>query len=598
LKNNRARKHRNYTLVDTTENIEIGDLIQIIEVAVGRRPADLLLKGVNLVNVLSGEVYPTNVALIGERIAGVGPQYKKADYILSLSDKYLLPGLIDGHVHIESSMVSVPEFAKAVIPHGTTTIIIDPHEIANVLGGKGIEYLLKSSQGVPLGFFVMVPSCVPATEMETAGAELAAEEMVDLFRSDRVLGLAELMNFPGVIYAVPHVLKKVAVARLRGKLIDGHAPGLSGTDLNAYISSGVGSDHECTSVVEATEKLRAGMWIMIREGSAAKNLTDLLPLVKDSNYRRCFFVTDDRHPGDLIKEGHMDHILRKAVSLGLDPVRTVQMASINTAEYFGLKGLGAVAPGYIADLVVVEDLSSFRVRFVIKDGKIVAEDGKLTGEIKGYEEPSVYRTMNVAPLSEDDFKIRATESEVKVIGLVPDQIITRSLREGAKSEGRFIVADPERDVLKLAVIERHKATGNVGLGLVKGFGLRSGALASSFAHDSHNIVVVGVDDRDMLFAAEEVIRMGGGYVVADQGKILGRLPLPIAGLMSDRSVQEVQEDLEKLHELARELGVKVRSPFITLSFLSLPVIPELKLTDKGLVDVAKFKLVPIGNCAS
>ncbi|MCK4590784.1 MAG: adenine deaminase, partial [Candidatus Latescibacteria bacterium] len=372
-----------------------------------------------------------------------------------------------------------------------------------------------------------------------------------------------------------------------------HAPGLSGKELNAYIAAGIYSDHECTTCQEAAEKLRLGMWIMLREGSAAKNLVALLPLVNNANFRRCLFVTDDRHPKDLLQEGHIDQILRKAVSLGLDPIRAVQMATINTAQRFGLKSLGAVAPGYIADLVIANNLKDFEVKAVFKDGRLIVEDGQLSVEIAPYEDSAVLNTVNTAPLSLQSFKIKVEAGQAKVIELVPDQIVTKKTVTRVKSQGGFVVSDVENDILKLAVIERHQATGNIGLGLVKGFGLNRGALASSVGHDSHNIIVVGTDDRDMLVAVEKIAALGGGYAAVWGGRVLASLPLPIAGLMSDRSVQEVQGALQQLHQAGEELGAKPESPFITLSFLALPVIPELKLTDKGLVDVMQFKKVPL-----
>ncbi len=575
------------------KTLENQELIELINTARSSSPADVLLKNVSLVNVFSAEIYRTNVLLKDKFIAAVGEEYTDAEKVFEFGGKYLLPGLIDGHVHLESSMVSIPEYTKAVLPHGTTSVVADPHEIANVLGLRGVKYMLHSSRNVPLNVFLTAPSCVPATELETSGATLNHQEINEMLGWERVVALGELMNYPGVIYGVEEVMNKLLAARQRDKPVDGHAPGLSGKQLNAYIAAGIYSDHECTTRQEAAEKLRLGMWIMLREGSAAKNLAALLPLVNNANFRRCLFVTDDRHPRDLLQEGHIDQILRKAVSLGLDPIRAVQMATINTAQRFGLKALGAVAPGYIADLVIVNNLKDFEVETVFKDGRPVVEDGQLSVKIAPYQDPAVLNTVNTAPLSLQSFKIKLEGEQAKIIELVPDQIVTKKTVTRAKSQGGLVVSDWENDILKLAVIERHQATGNIGLGLVKGFGLNRGALASSVGHDSHNIIVVGTDDRDMLVAVEKIAALGGGYAVVCGGRVLASLPLPIAGLMSDRSVQEVQEGLQQLHQAGEDLGVKPESPFITLSFLALPVIPELKLTDKGLVDVIQFKIVPL-----
>ena len=573
------------------KNLE--NLSELIKVAKGEIKGDILLKNVNLVNVFSGEIYKTNVLLWKEFIAGIGDEYNEAHQVIDLEGKYLLPGFIDGHIHIESSLLCPSEFAKLVLPHGTTTIIADPHEIANVLGEKGIEYMLRASENLPLDIYFMIPSCVPATHMETAGGEIGIRNIENLLKEERILGLAEMMNFPGVIFGVPEVLEKIKITKENKKIVDGHSPGLSGQNLQAYISAGIESDHECTAREEAEEKLRSGMRIMIREGSAAKNLEELLPVVNEKNYHRCFFVSDDKHPEDLLHQGHINYIVRKAVKLGLSPVRAIQMATLNTAQYFNLKGKGAIAPGYIADLLIVEDLSGFNINKVFKSGKLVVNEGKLMIDIPHYEDPSVLNTVHIKSISPYNFIIKDKGKKVKVIEIIPNQIVTRKLIIEPKVEKGEIISDTENDILKLAVVERHKNTGNIGLGLVKGFGIKKGAIASSVAHDSHNIVIVGVDNYSMALAINEISKMGGGFVVVADGEIRASLPLPIAGLMSNESGEKVIEKLKKLLKSAEDLGSQIENPFITLSFLALPVIPKLKLTDKGLVDVDKFEIVSL-----
>ncbi len=565
-------------------------LAERIRVARGEAPADLVLRGARLVNVFSGEVHPADVAIYAGRIVGLGHYTAREE--IDLQGRFLCPGLIDGHVHLESAMVHPAEFARAVLPHGTTTVIADPHEIANVLGLEGIRYLLEATSGLPLNVYLMAPSCVPASPLETAGAELSAADLEVLLREERILGLAEMMNFPGVVHGVPEVLAKLEVAR--GRPVDGHAPGLSGRDLCAYIAAGIGSDHECTTLNEALEKLRLGMAVMIREGSTARNLNDLLPLVMPGNASHCFFVSDDRHPADLLERGHMDAILRQAQPHELlPPVTLVQMATLNTARHFRLWDLGAIAPGYRADMVVVDDLETFEVSMVFKDGRPVAQSGALLGEALPEERPIPPSTFHVADLRAERFAVPAGGSRLRVIGLVPGQVVTRALWEEPRVEDGRAVADPERDLLKLAVVERHRGSGRVGLGFVRGFGLKRGALASSVAHDSHNIVVVGCSDGEMAAAAEAVVRMGGGQVAVAGERVLAELPLPIAGLMSDRPLEEVRARLEALNRAARELGCPLDSPLMSLSFLALVVIPELKLSDRGLVDVQRFDFVPL-----
>jgi adenine deaminase len=563
-------------------------LEELIAAARGEIEVDSLLEGAEMVNTLSGELHRADVAVHKGRV--VGFDCSSAKEVLELKGTILSPGFVDGHVHIESAMVTVPEYARAVVPRGTTTVIIDPHEIANVLGIVGIRYILDSSKNIPLNVYVMLPSCIPATNMETSGATLDADALSELMDYKRVLGLAEVMNYPGVIFRDPQVLKKIKQAE--GKRIDGHAPKLSGRDLSAYISAGIGSDHECSSLEEAKEKLRQGMHIMIREGSAAKNLLEILPLVTSLNARQFLFVSDDRHPADILQEGHVDFMIRTAISHGLDPVLAIQIASLNAASYFGLRDLGAIAPGYRADIIVLDGLDSFKVAKVIKDGKLVAKEGHLTAPLSPV--PSLKgSSMKIGTLDVSSFEIKPKSAMVRVIGIIPDQIITKSLSLPANVDNSRVVADTARDILKIAVVERHKATGNIGLGLVQGFGLQAGAMATSVAHDSHNIVTVGVSEEDMLTAVLKVKEMGGGLVVANEGQIKFSLALPIAGLLSEISMLEVADGIDHCIIAAQELGCNLKDPFMTLSFLCLPVIPELKLTDKGLVDVTKFQFVSL-----
>ncbi|MFC1683378.1 adenine deaminase [Candidatus Zixiibacteriota bacterium] len=563
------------------------DLERMIAVARGREEPDLVLKNARVVNVFSGEIYKSDVAISQGRIAGLGNY--RGGQAMDLRGKYLCPGFIDGHVHIESSMVGVSEFARTVVPQGTTTVIIDPHEIANVLGSDGILFMLKSSKYNPLNVFMMLPSCVPSTNLETAGSELKALDLFPFLSDKWVLGLGEVMNYPAVLTGDDDVMDKIKI--VSGKRIDGHAPGVSGKDLAAYVVAGIQSDHESTTLEEAQEKLRLGMWVMLREGSTTKNLRDLLPLVTRENVHRMFFVTDDRHPRDLLAEGHINYMVKVAIQSGLDPALVIRMATLNTAQYFQLEKLGAIAPGYSADLVVMNDFKSCRVSKVFKSGELVAENGKPLYDPPSHGKIFIRSSINTHWLKEEDFQIQAQDGPANVIGLIPSQIITKHLRLKPKVKDGLVGPDIKRDLLKLAIVERHEASGNVGLGLVRGFGLKKGALASSVAHDSHNLIILGTNDRDMMEAAIQVIRMKGGLAVAADGQVVDSLPLPVAGLMSDGSVTEVKAKLDELHKAARHLGCKIHDPLSALAFLSLPVVPALKLTDRGLVDVEKFKLI-------
>jgi len=562
----------------------------MIRVARGGMPADLVLRNARIVNVFSAEVYKGDIAIWNDRIVGIGDYEGKRE--IDLKNAHVLPGLIDGHMHIESTMVTVQEFARSVVPRGTTSVVADPHEIANVHGLEGIHYMLNSSKYSPVNIYMMLPSCVPATDFETSGAVLRGFDLYPLLREKWVLGLGEVMNFPGVLMEDEGLLDKITMTQDR-KRIDGHAPELTGKDLNAYVATGVTSDHESTTVDELVEKLRLGMYAMIREGSVTKNLKDLLPAVTCENSYRCMFVTDDRHPKDLMELGHIDHMVKTAIREGIAPVTAIRMATINTAQYFGIRDLGAIAPGYRADLVVVDSLKRFNIRKVFKNGKLVAEDGKMVIPKPRTTEPQLRSSINIKWLGPDEFVIPAKGKKVRVINLVPGQIVTKATVEKAKIEDGKLVADLENDLLKIAVVERHHANDAIGLGVVKGFGLKKGAIASSVAHDSHNIVVVGTNDDDMKAAVVEISKMQGGLAVVANGDVKAGLPLPVAGLMSDGTLDEVVAGLRKVIRAARRLGSPLEDPFMAMSFLALPVIPELKVTDLGLFDVDTFEFTEL-----
>jgi len=552
----------------------------ILPIALSQIPPDLLLINAQIVNVFTGEIEKGNIAIYKEWIAGVG-DYNLGKEVMDLEGKFLAPGFINGHIHIESSHLHPGQFARAVVPRGTTTVISDLHEIANVLGIKGIRYFINWSRRLPLDFFFMVPSCVPATLEESCGAHIGIKEVKRALRWPGVLGLGEMMNFPGVLAGDEEVMGKIAPA----PLIDGHAPGLGGKTLNAYIAMGITSDHETTTLGEGREKLRRGMYLMIREGSSEKNLDALLPVVDEQTYRRCLFVVDDRTPVDLLQDGDMDAIVRKAIKSGLSPIKAIQLATINPAQYFGLKRLGAIAPGYIANLIAFSDLSSPQVEMVWYHGRLVAQHVTPLFPPPKVRQRELIPTIKVKPLAIESLLIPAEIKPFAIIEVIPGQILTKKCYEEPKVSQGLVIPDVDRDILKLVVVERHRATGNIGLGLVKGFGLKNGALASSIAHDSHNIIAVGTTDSDIFIAIQEIIRLQGGLVVAGQGKILGSLPLPIAGLLSPLPIEEVAQRHSELERLATELGCSLPSPFATLSFLALPVIPQLRLTDRGLVEV-------------
>lgn len=563
------------------------ELKELISVARGEKLADLVLKNARIVNTFSGEIEEGDVAIYQGKVAGIGNY--QGNEVIDLKGSYLAPGLIDGHTHIESSMLHPTQYARAVVPRGTLALVTDLHEIANVAGVKGIRQVMTWARQLPLDMFFMMPSCVPATNLETSGATIGTEDIKRGLGWQDVLGLGEVMNFPGVIRGDEAVLTKLLFSW--GRVRDGHAPGLKDKQLNAYIAAGILSDHESITLEEAREKLKRGMYIMIREGSSEKNLETLLPLVTDKTYKRCLFIVDDRSPTDLVDEGDMDAIVRKAIRKGLEPIRAIQLATINPAEYFGLMGLGAIAPGYFANLIVVDNLTDFQVGTVFYQGELVAKNGKLLYSLPQPKSAWLTRTVKVKPFTVEALKLSARGDTFPVIEIVPGQIVTRKREERVTAEAGVIMPDINRDILKLVVAERHQASGNLGIGLVKGFGLKKGALASSVAHDSHNIVVVGTNNTDIFIAIKEVEKLQGGLVVCVNSSIIATLPLPVAGLLSDEPLETAVVKFRKVEEAAASLGNVPPSPFAILSFLALPVIPELKLTDLGLVDVLQFKII-------
>ena len=557
----------------------------VVEVAAGREPADLVLRNATYVNVFCNELSHGDIAVAGGLIAGMGEEYH-GNVEVDVGGKLVLPGFIDAHIHLESSLVSPTEFAKAVLPHGTTTVITDPHEITNVMGADGIEYILQATEGLPVDVRVMLPSCVPATPLDESGASLDYRAIDSFSGHGRVEGLAEMMNFVGVVGADEEVLQKIVAAQAHHKKIDGHAPNLTGNALNAYVAAGVYSDHECSDVADALAKLERGQYIMIREGTAARNLDALLPLLTPQYYTYCMFCTDDKHPSDLLELGHIDYIVKRAIRAGVDPVIAVKCASHHAARYFLLNNRGAVAPGFLADFVVIDNFDDFNILSVYKRGKLMYEGGKLADiqppEIEPYLVRHAHETFHVARLAAEDF---AETRPRGVLGMVPGEIVT----EDAGYADRI---DVGTDTLKIAVVERHKNTRHIGVGYIRGYGLRSGAVATSISHDSHNIIVVGTNEEDMAAAANRVAELGGGIVVWDGGETKGELPLQIAGIMSEEPLLTVNEKLERAKEAAFTLGVsRGVDPFMTLSFMALPVIPTLRLTTRGVFDVDNQRYV-------
>lgn len=563
---------------------------RLIRVARGLEPADLVLARARVINVFNGDIETGNVAIAEGRVAGIG-DYTQAKQVRDLGWRYLAPGLIDGHVHPESSYLSPSQYARAVVSRGTTTVITDLHEVTNVCGVPGLRYYMEATRRTPLDVFFMAPSCVPCSHLETSGATLGPAEIRKAMRLSRVIGLGEMMNFPGTVGGDESILQKIAASK-DGR-VDGHAPGLSGPDLQAYLAAGPRSDHECTRYEEAKEKLARGMYIMIREGSSEKNLEDLLPLVTDRTYPRCMFVVDDRTCLDILQSGDLDAVVRKAIALGLDPVRAVQLATLNPALYFGLRDRGAIGPGYLADLLVVGDLSNFDVQMVFKNGRLVAQDGQPSFTAKEADASAVRNTVRLKPMGLEDLALASGRQPYPVIVAIPGQIVTGRRDEHVRTQNGRILSDPQGDLLKIVVAERHHATGNVGRALISGFGLKRGAIGSTVAHDSHNVMVVGTSDADILACIRELERLQGGLVVVEDSRVVESLPLPLAGLLSEEPLEAAAEKLDRLQRAAAGLGCALPSPFATLSFMALPVIPELKLTDLGLVDVTTFDFVPV-----
>jgi adenine deaminase len=557
---------------------------QKLAIARGEQRAELLFKNARVVNVFSGEIHKTNVAVEDGRVIGFGDY--RAKKIIDLKNAYLAPSLIDGHFHVESSMLTAPEFVRAVVPHGTGAVVIDPHEYANVLGLDGIRYILESTKNLAVDFFIMLPSCVPATHLETAGAHLTANDLKLMISDERVAGIAELMNFPGVFLGAKSELAKIAAGK--GKAIDGHAPGLRGNNLNAYVLAGVRSDHESVEVEEAREKLRLGMHILLREGSTERNLEHLLPLVNANNFQNCSFATDDKLAGDLVNEGHIDHCVRKSIRLGLPPITALQIATINTARHYRLHNLGAIAPRYWADFIVFDSLKNFRVRQTWKKGVLVGESGKFLGRTP-VKVPLPRSTMNLRYAPEDLVVRAAGAKKIRIIEIIPNQIVTREILASPKIVDGKLVADPARDILKMVVVERHRATGNVGVGFVRGFKLKRGAIGSTVAHDAHNVIVAGTNDADILSAIRALEQLQGGQIAVADGAVTAELPLPIAGLVSDQPLAKAMQLIDDLNAAAHALGCDLAAPFMALSFLALSPIPALKLTDQGLIDAVHLK---------
>ncbi|WP_066251004.1 adenine deaminase [Neobacillus drentensis] len=576
--------------------MEGNQLKKRISVASKREPADTVIKNGKIIDVFNGEIIEGDLAIVDGYFAGIGDY--EGNRVIDAKGRYISPAFIDGHVHIESSMVTPNEFAKVLLLHGVTTVIADPHEIANVLGVDGIQYMLDSSENLPFDFFFMLPSCVPATEFENSGATLHSADLKPFYQQPRVLGLAEVMNFPAVLTVEDDMLNKILTAKQFGKKIDGHAAGLSPNDLNVYMAAGISTDHESTTASEAKERLRRGMYLMIREGTVAKDLQQLIPIVNDHNARRCLFVTDDKHLDDLIQDGSVDHNVRLTIASGLSSIMAIQMATINAAECFGLESKGAIAPGYKADFFLFDDLEKIKITTVFKDGIAVVENGRLMIESQNHtlvETKRLRNSVRYHELTENDFHIPLRTNNANIIEIIPNSLVTRHLIEKVdRSDLGLFQPSINNDQLKLAVIERHHLKNQKGLGIVKGLGLKSGAIATTIAHDSHNLIMAGTTDFDMVVAAKAIKNIQGGLVVVNHGQVIASLELSIAGLMSDRPYQEVYASLNEINLALKEIGANDHfNPFLTISFLALPVIPELKLTDKGLFQVSKFQHIDL-----
>jgi adenine deaminase len=561
----------------------------LVRRALGETPSSVLLKNARVVNVLTGEILRAGVAIAGDRIAGLGDY--EAGEVIDLGGSYVAPGFIEAHVHVESALVPPAEYARAVVPRGTTTAVSDPHEVANVLGLEGVRFMIEQARDAPLDLYVMASSCVPATDMETSGARLSPADLASLAGDPCVLGLAEVMNYPEVVAGHEETLAKIR--QFAGRMIDGHAPGLRGRRLQAYVAAGIQSEHECVTAEEALEKMRVGMTVFVREGTVARNLDDLLPVITPATADRICFCTDDCQPADLLDLGHIDHMVRRAIAGGLDPMLALRVATWSAARHFRLHDRGAVAPGWLADLVVFDDLRAPRPRLVFKRGRLVAEDGVYLAPRPAKPAPNRLPPTVHVDWDRVDLRVKAEGRHLRVIGVRPGSLVTEHLTANARLAGDLAVPDPSGDLLKLVVIDRHTGSGRVGRGFVRGIGLRLGALASSIAHDHHNLVVVGADDESMLTAARRVAAMHGGMAAAEGDRVMAELALPVAGLMSEEPVERVRERVDSLIAAARSLGSPLHDPFMTMSFLGLEVIPSLKLTDKGLVDVDRFEIVPL-----
>ncbi len=570
------------------------ELKKIIDVAAGRIPADVVIKNCRIVNVFTGEISDGTIAFCEGQIAGIGDYEGQKEF--DAEGRYAVPGFIDSHIHIESSYVRPEEIGRLLVPHGTSTIVADPHEIVNVCGIKGLDYMMEAAKRTALDIKYMLPSCVPAAPFEDAGAVIGAAEMEEPILREGILGLGEFMNFPGVINAADSDLEKIIIAKKAGKPIDGHVPGISGKELNAYASTGILTDHECSTVQEMKERLERGMYVLMRQGSACHNLRTLLKGLTPENSRRCLLCSDDRQPRTILHEGHLDNHLRICIDEGVDPVTAIRMATLNAAECYGLKDRGAIAPGYRADVVLLDDLKDFHVSRVWIGGELTAEEGRYLPEIEFYDTSSVKGSVVLKDFSAEKFKMHLKSNVINAIGILPGGVVTEKLAEKIELDknGEF-VRNPEVDLVKVAVVERHHGTGKAACGFLKGYGIKKGAIAVSVAHDSHNIIVVGISDEEMEFAVNSLARQEGGIVLVKEGKVIESMPLPIAGLMSEESGEWVEKKLTDIHEkAASELGISGEvEPVMTLCFMSLPVIPELKLTARGLFDVTSFSFIPV-----
>ncbi len=567
---------------------------EIIPYALGKKPAHLLLKNARIVNVFTGEIEEGNIAIFRKRIAGIG-DYTEGEKVIDLKGMFVVPGLIDAHLHIESSMLSPRQFAKAVLLHGTTTVIADPHEIANVLGLTGIEYMIEATEGIPLNVYIAVPSAVPASSFETSGARIGPEDIINFVEKypKRIISLGEVMDFPSVLNVDYETITKIEVLRHKYRKIDGHAPGLTGKELNAYISAFIRSDHESTKAEEALEKVRKGMQVFVREGTTARDLEAVIKAVDERNHFFFSFCTDDKDALDILEEGHIDYNIKKAIKLGIDPIIAIRMATINTARFYNLRSMGAVAPGYKADLVILDDLESFNIRMVIKDANVVVEDGKFIGNIKGKiaDIPDTVGKVNIKDLKLEDIKVKDVGKKIRVIELFEKSVLTGEMIVEPSVKNGEIVSDTNRDILKIVVLDRYKGE-NYSVGFVHGFGIKKGAVAGSIGHDSHNVFSIGTNDTDIITATQEVKKMNGGIVLVDDGKVVFSIPLPVAGLMSNETLETVAGKVREFDNLLEKFGTN-KEMMMTIFFVQLAVIPKLKITDRGLVDVTKQMFVPI-----